>query len=276
MRSNQVTITIERFGKYVPEGYPNDTQKIHIYCDDFNSIYVALSKAYALAINELAEYENICCRADVCTNEFTNNTSVNDHGAIIEWKRKYEEDVNLEYTDTNIELCKDRIWIYENSHDIIETLKECEGDIHLSTVLKEKFSLNGYQIKKLSQMRFDMMTKKEYEMLKEKIERLENKTNHKDSYELYKKRERNKIKKEIDNLNSYFILVKHFEKISNLTLFNDFDYDLIDLISKKYGISKDYVRNFKYMSLNDFSKTEQSKNRERLKYLEHSLKLYSD
>ena len=47
MRCNQVSIFIERFGKYVPKDYPADVQRINVYCDDFNSIYAALSKAYA-------------------------------------------------------------------------------------------------------------------------------------------------------------------------------------------------------------------------------------
>lgn len=45
MRCNQVSITIERFGKYVPENYPADVQRIHVYCDDSLNIYAALSKA---------------------------------------------------------------------------------------------------------------------------------------------------------------------------------------------------------------------------------------
>ena len=71
MRCNQVSIFIERFGKYVPEKYPADVQRIHVYCDDFSSIYAALSKAYAMAINELNEYEEIGVRTDVSTNEFS-------------------------------------------------------------------------------------------------------------------------------------------------------------------------------------------------------------
>ena len=69
MRCNQVRILIERFGKYVPEDYPGDVQRISVYVDDFKSIYAALSKAYALAVDELAEYEQIGVRADVSTNE---------------------------------------------------------------------------------------------------------------------------------------------------------------------------------------------------------------
>ena len=62
MRCNQVSIFIERFGEYVPKDYPADVQRIHVYCDDFKSIYAALSKAYAMVINELAQYENIGVR----------------------------------------------------------------------------------------------------------------------------------------------------------------------------------------------------------------------
>ena len=47
MRCNQVSISIERFGKYVPKNYPASVQKINVYCDDYDSIYAALSKAYA-------------------------------------------------------------------------------------------------------------------------------------------------------------------------------------------------------------------------------------
>ena len=88
MRSNQVTIRIERFGKYVPKGYPADVQRIEVYCDDFNSIYAALSKAYALAINELAEYENIGVRTDVYTNEFSREDYHEMRGALSKTKRK--------------------------------------------------------------------------------------------------------------------------------------------------------------------------------------------
>ncbi len=45
MRCNQVTIFIERFGEYVSDKYPNDVQRISVYCDDSKSIYAALSQA---------------------------------------------------------------------------------------------------------------------------------------------------------------------------------------------------------------------------------------
>lgn len=38
MRCNQVSIFIERFGEYVPKGYPADIQRLSVYCDDSTSI----------------------------------------------------------------------------------------------------------------------------------------------------------------------------------------------------------------------------------------------
>lgn len=70
MRCNQVSIFVDRFGKYVPKDYPADVQRVHVYCDDGASVYAALSKAYACVINELNEYEHIGARCDVSTNEF--------------------------------------------------------------------------------------------------------------------------------------------------------------------------------------------------------------
>lgn len=70
MRCNQVSIGIERFGEYVPKNYPGNVQRISVYVDDFTSIYAALSKAYALAINELAEYDHIGAHTNVRTNEY--------------------------------------------------------------------------------------------------------------------------------------------------------------------------------------------------------------
>ena len=58
MRCNQVTIKIERFGKYVPKSYPDDVQRIGVYCDDYHSIYKALFKACFLAIKELVKQNN--------------------------------------------------------------------------------------------------------------------------------------------------------------------------------------------------------------------------
>lgn len=80
MRCNQVSIFIERFGEYVPKGYPNDIQRISVYCDDSTSIYAALAKANAMAINELNEYESIGVRSYVSTNEYSKADYREMHG----------------------------------------------------------------------------------------------------------------------------------------------------------------------------------------------------
>ncbi len=172
MRCNQVTIKIERFGKHVPKNYPAAIQRIQVYCDDYNSIYAALSKAYALAINELAEYENIGVRTDVFTNEFSRENCSEMHGSLIDTKRKYEEDVNLEYRNSAIKLCEERIWIYEHATEILDVLRECTEKDMVAIKMKERFGLEDYQIRKLSQMRFDMLTKEEYLETKEKIKKM--------------------------------------------------------------------------------------------------------
>lgn len=172
MRCNQVSISIERFGKYVPENYPEDVQRINVYCDDYESVYTALSKAYALAVNELAEYEPIGVRTDVYTNEFSSIDSRGMHGAILKPVKKYEDDVNLQYYDTDIQLCEDRIWVYENAEAIMAVLRECDDENQVEAKLKDAFGLDNYQIRKLSQMRLDMLTKKDYIDAKEKIEKL--------------------------------------------------------------------------------------------------------
>lgn len=71
MRCNQVSIFIERFGEYVPKGYPANIQRLSVYCDDSTSIYAALAKANAMVINELNVYETIGVRSYVSTNEYS-------------------------------------------------------------------------------------------------------------------------------------------------------------------------------------------------------------
>ena len=103
-----MSIYIERFGEYVPKNYPEDIQRIHVYCDDYESIYTALSKAYALAINELAKHERVGARADV----YTNGDSKSNHGepneTIPVTKRNHEDDLNLQdaYLETKSEVEK--------------------------------------------------------------------------------------------------------------------------------------------------------------------------
>ena len=138
MRCNQVSIGIERFGEYVPKNYPGNVQRISVYVDDFTSIYAALSKAYALAINELAEYDHIGARTNVRTNEYAGVNYKKMPGTIPKERRAYEEDVNFEYEDTHYELCKDYIWLYEHSTEIVDAIKNSRNSGEMTIELKEK------------------------------------------------------------------------------------------------------------------------------------------
>lgn len=279
MRCNQVSIDIERFGKYVPENYPADVQRIHVYCDDFNSIYAALSKAYALAINELAEYERIGARTDVYTNEFSRVDYREMNGALPETKRKYEEDVNLQYYNTDIELCEDRIWVYEHADEILETLRECEDQETVSAKLKDKFGLNDYQIRKLSQMRFDMLTKAEYLETKKKMaERKEAARSSKSSERssLYRNNQKLRIERQMEKIESYFKFLEHYEEIMKIALQMKSTNELENALREQFEFSREEASAFKYFSLNDFSKENQEKKAKELARLKEDLKYYTE
>lgn len=280
MRCNQVSIKIQRFGEYVPKNYPEDTQTIHVYCDDFTSVYAALSKAYALAINELSEYENIGARTNVFTNEFSKTS--NHHGNVPKIpviKRKYEEDINTEYTDSNLELCKDRIWIYENSEAILDVLRECTSSDMLSAKLKERFELNDYQIRKLEQMRFDMMTYSEYEKAKNKLSEYEARENNPMNFELHRKNKIKDLESQISSLEAYFIVMEHSDELLKLIMNCSNREDMRDLqiyLMKNFNLTQDQAVACKYLTLKDFSKEEQLKKQARLQELKSSLEFYKD
>lgn len=276
MRCNQVSINIERFGKYVPENYPADVQRIYVYCDDFQSIYAALSKAYALAINELAEYEQIGARTDVYTNEFSREDYREMHGALLETKRKYEDDVNLQYRDADLQLCEDRIWVYENAEKILEVLKECEDNDGIEAALKDSFQLSDYQIRKLSQMRLDMLTKQEYVEAKRKQEIRKTEKPNKIQEIQYRQEKLRKLKIEIEKLKAYFVFVEHYKEIVGLSIEIDSSVEFERRLQEKLGVPREYVQMFRYFNLNEFSKEEQKKKREKMEHLERELSFWSD
>lgn len=276
MRCNQVSISIERFGKYVPENYPADVQKIHVYCDDFNSVYAALSKAYALAINELAEYESIGCRTDVYTNEFSRADYREMNGILPLVKRKYEDDINLQYYDTDLQLCKDRIWVYENADAILEVLRECDDADSVVPKLKERFNLDDYQIRKLSQMRMDMLTKEEYLDAKEKVKMKEASLTREEQHELYNATKRRKLQQEISKLKAYFVVADHYEEIMKMVTEMDFSEDFEKEMQKRFGFDGTQTNIFKYFSLNEFSLKERKNREEQLERLEEMLDWYKE
>ena len=278
MRTNQCSIFIERFGKSVPESYPGEVQRISVYVDDFNSIYAALSKAYAMAINELAEYETIGCRADVRTNEFSYSDYKVMHGTIKKG-RKYEDDTASKYYDTDYELCKDYIWLYEHSTEVVELIKTAEKRDDMIIALKEKYNLSDYQIRKLSQIRMEMMTKEEYTRCLNKIEQIEvwreKKKNNKNNtfntsdegYQRDVRRRLAKARSTKEELDASFVIVDNYsDMIQIMENASDF-HTFAENMNEKYGLSFKQCKYFQYMSINDFTRTAKEKKKVELEHL---------
>ena len=274
MRKNQITIRIERFGEAVPESYPKDSQRIEVYCDDHNSIYAALAKAYALAINELAEYDQICVRTDVYTNEFCGSKG-DLEAALPKAFNKYELDPKIQYTDTNKKLKKDQLWVWEHMSELLEIIKRCEDKAQLSVALKEKYALTDYQIKKILQTRLDMMTLADYTDNLERLKIEESALDNPEKQAAYKKIKARKLIREIDTIKAYFEFAEHIEEITKIIANADSKYDIIEAL-KNLGISRHHAALFSDFNLSDFSKKAQDQQREQLKYLEDRLRYFSE
>ena len=162
MRCNQVSIFIERFGEYVPKDYPSDVQRISVYCDDSKSIYAALAKANAMAVNELNEYEQIGVSSYASTNEYSRADYREMHGVEPKDRSNYDDDLELAFTYKTSDLRKDRIWIYENLDEILKIIRTSENKRDIKLQLKEKFGLSDFQIRKLLSVRLDMLSKDDY------------------------------------------------------------------------------------------------------------------
>ena len=57
------------------------------------------------------------------------------------------------------------MWAFEHSNELIELIKESLNCDDMIIRLKDKYELSDYQIRKLSQIRFDMLTREEYEKM---------------------------------------------------------------------------------------------------------------
>ncbi len=284
MRCNQVSISIERFGKYVPKDYPADVQRISVYCDDGQSVYAALSKAYAMAVNELNEYENIGARANVFTNEFSYVDYRKMNGTIPKSRRSYDEDFDLEYWDSILPLLKDYAWVYEHSGEIMEVIKS-SGKEDVVPALRERFALDEVQVRKLMQIRMDMLDRDNYEKVCREIEHLEgerenrgktpeearaNRDGHEDIYRRNKIRE---CRQEIDVIKAYFTAADHYEDIIRV-LREAEDDGYMEYMKNTYGFSPEQARAVKYAPAEYYSRQGRSRQEEKLKRLEEDLAIY--
>ena len=282
MRCNQVSIGIERFGEYVPKNYPGNVQRISVYVDDYTSIYAALSKAYALAINELAEYDHIGARTNVRTNEYAGVNYKKMHGTIPKERRAYEEDVNFEYEDTHYELCKDYIWLYEHSTEIIDGIKNSRNPGEMTIELKEKYDLSDYQIKKLSQIRLDMLTTEKYEECKCEIERIDDvrkqraggREENKTSYQKYIRRKLAEYQEKKSELEVYVIAAENTAEIVKLMGEKEDIFQLDSVMKDRFDFSLNQTRYLRYMPLYIFDKKVREEKKQELARVMELIEFY--
>lgn len=258
MRCNQVSILIERFGKYVPNGYHNDTQRISVYCDDSTSIYAALAKANAMVINELNETESIGVSSYVSTNEYSKADYVQMHGRDPIVRHAYEDDLELQFTYKNNELRQDRIWAHENIDEIIQFICAVEDKKLLKNELKDKFALKEFQIKKLLSMRLDMFSKDDYlrdiEEQKEFEERSAEKMGCSPVKEIkWYRRWIRDAKNKLDEYNTYIIMAENYKEIIGIISNNPKFEDYASILKDKYGFDYRQVKLIKSITIDDLT-----------------------
>lgn len=255
MRCNQVSIFIERFGEYVPKDYPNNIQRVSVYADDSTSIYAALAKANALAINTLNEYEHIGVKSYVSTNEYSTADYKEMHGYTPIEYNDYEDDIELQCTYKPGELLKDRIFVHENLEEIIKLISSTDNKKVLKALLKERYGLSDFQIKKLLSMRLDMLSKADY---LSDIEEKEEYENDKDNpgwspvrmiqYSQYKICG---LSKKIEEYKAYISIAENYKELIEIINNNPNLSDYAPIIEEKYGFCKSQVSLIKLVTVDD-------------------------
>lgn len=274
MRCNQVSIFIERFGEYVPEGYPNNVQRISVYCDDSTSIFAALAKANAMVVNEINEHEAIGARSYVSTNEYPRADYKGMNVSIPIEKNRYEDDIELQFTYNASSLRKDRIWVHENLDEIIKTICSSENKKDIVIKLKEQFGLRDIQIKKLLGMRLDMFSKSDYQRDVEEQEEYESKKENSRGWNpRYFERKIRECKKLIDEYRAYIMIADNYkEMIELLSVSKDFN-SFVEVMQEKYGFSRTQSGLIKLMTVDDI--VSKDKYYDEIKRLEKDIEYYN-
>lgn len=279
MRCNQVSIFIERFGKYVPKEYPSDVQRIRVYCDDSKSIYSALAKANAMAVNELNEYEPIGVRSYTSTNEYSRADYREMHGVEPKDRSNYDDDLELAFTYKADDLRKDRIWIYENLDEVLNLIRSSENKRDIKIQLKEKFGLSDFQIRKLLSVRLDMLSKNEYldDIAEEK--EYEAKKNGKPGcnpaqmMQYYKKQIREASKK-IDEYRAYITFAENYQDMIEIIAQNPEFESYANIFRDKYGFDRGQTGLIKLMTVEDLFSVD--KYRMEVEKLQEEIKRYTE
>lgn len=273
MRCNQVSIFIERFGEYVPETYPSDVQRISVYCDDSTSIYAALAKANAMAVNELNEYESIGARSYVTTNEYSKVDYKEMHAVTPKEKSDYEDDLELQFTYKAGELRKDRIWAHENFDEIMQLIRLSENKRDMVIQLKEKFGLRNFQIKKLLSMRLDMFSKHDYLIDLEEQNEYESRKNdckgwNQTQMVRYYGKEMREAKKGIDEYKIYIMIAENYQDMIEILAQNPDFTSYANIMYDKYGFNRGQAGMVKFVTVENLISKD--------KYLEEIQKLEND
>lgn len=279
MRCNQVSIFIERFGEYVPKDYPGDVQRISVYCDDPNSIYAALAKANAMAVNELNEYEPIGARAYVSTNEYSRADYTEMHGVEPKDKSNYDDDLELAFTYKNGDLKRDRIWLYENLDEVLNLIRSSENKRDIKIQLKEKFGLSDFQIRKLLSVRLDMLSKDEYLNDIAEGKEYEVKKNGKPGWnpvqmvQYYKKQIREASKK-IDEYRACITIAENYQDMIEIIAQNPEFASYANIFRDKYGFDRGQAGLIRLMTVEDLLSVD--KYRMEVEKLQEEIKRYRE
>ena len=283
MRCNQVSIFIERFGKYVPKDYPAGVQRISVYCDDFHSIYAALSKAYATAVNELNEYESIGARTDVSTNEFSYKDYTKMHGTVPK-QRSYDIDDNPLYANRRLDLLRDYVWVYEHSAEVMEVIRNSRKE-DVVPALRERFALDDMQVRKLLQIRLDLLDRDSFEQIRQEIEDLERRqgeirdgaqTAQGTDMRLYWRKRIRECESGIDEIRAYFTAADHYEDIVRAMRDSQEPEEYMKYMEKTYGFSREQARAIRYAPADRYSRPERIRQEEKLKRLEKNVQNYRE
>lgn len=279
MRCNQVSIFIERFGEYVPKDYPSDVQRISVYCDDSKSIYAALAKANAMAVNELNEYEPIGVRSYASTNEYSRADYKEMQGVEPKDRSNYDDDLELAFTYKAGDLRKDRIWIHENLDEVLKLIRSIENKRDIKIQLKEKFGLSDFQIRKLLSVRLDKLTKADYLDDIEEEKEYEAKKNGKHGWDpvqmmhFYEKQIREASKK-IDEYRAYITITENYQDMIEIIIQNPEFASYANILRDKYGFDRSQAGLVKLMTVEDLLSTD--KYRMEVEKLQEEIKKYRE
>lgn len=279
MRCNQVSIFMERFGEYVPKDYPSDVQRINVYCDDATSIYAALAKAYAMAVNELNEYEPIGVRSYTSTNAYSKANYKEMQGVEPKDRSKYDDDLELEFTYKASELRKDRIWLHENLDEVLKLICSIENKGDIKFQLKEKFGLSDFQIRKLLSVRLDMLTKSDYSKDVEEQKKFEDRKNRHEGWsELgwvdHCRLQIREEKRKIQEYNACITIAENYQDMMSIISENPIFSDYAKILNKKYGFDRSQAALVKMMTVDDLLSAD--KYREKAEKCEAEIEQYQN